>query len=179
MSGVLAHLLAQESQTNALLDGILVPGTFSFYADDGSVRVGKFNLDHRLDACFISIGFLEANDIEFEREVTHTQPRLIDTGLRFEAVGTVRLSILLAGSDVTWDCDFKIMEYAQLKVFDDKNPTTSAAGFFQIGLGGCFVDEYFKESQNRAARGSDVSESAEKQVWRVALPDLPLPLFRF
>ena len=179
MSDVLANLLSQKSQMNALLDGILTPGTFSYQAGDGSVLVGKFNLDYRLDSCFIASGFLEANGIEFQRKITHTQPRLVDTDLRFEAVGTIRLTVKLAGSDCEWDMDFMIMDYPSLKVFDDKNPKSSKSGFFQIGLGGCFVDEYFSESRRDAVPSSAGVGGDEKRIWRVALPNLPFRSYSF
>ena len=160
--------------------GCLWPGTFSSPSGNSEMwnkdqAVGTFSIDARLDCCFTSIGFLKRIGVNFDPDETRAQPRKLDDDEAFLSVGTVKLRLKMAGSEVTWTVSMRVMPYRRLCRYDDDNPDESKMSWFDVGLGYEFLKQFREEERNY--KGATVAEMRNERVWEVKLPKVPEKMF--
>ena len=135
-----------------------------------------FSIDPRLDCCFTSAGFLDRMGISYERDETRAQPRTTDNHAGFFSIGTVKLKLKVAGSEVLWSVSMRVMPYRRLCRYDDDEPDESKTSWFDVGLGYEFLKQF--RAEERSHKGSGPTKPDPERVWEVNLPEIPDKMFK-
>ena len=80
----------------------------------------------------MSRGFLQAENIEFERTDDRNHPFNTETNYLYSSIGTVTLDVTFADCRGRWKVDAKVVDHQRLCKFDDVRINSSVATGFEV-----------------------------------------------